>query len=322
MQGCPSLSDLRLDRCKRITDAAFDSNQSLFAPLVACLSLESISLQSCPQLTGSVVVTLNKMCRNLKFLNLSQVYYLHFKLCLTMMCNLVYIILFVLKCKRIESSAIRQIFEHHQIISLNLSFIDGVSDDAFLLLQNPATISVPLSSGPTSAESFSILPLSPSPLQKLYLDNSTITDNSMFRMQFLSQLNEIGLSWCSGITDQGIIALTKQCPKLQYIDLKSCQITDIAMNAIARNCTLLTRLDVSGCMSVTDSGFENLVHDMILIEPNRNARNTSDRGNSNRSAVMVKGLKTLGIVWCSQLTDTTLAALKKLATLGEYEYQS
>ena len=93
------LSELRLDRCKRITDAAFDSNQSLFEPLVGCLSLESISLQvfrvlffiyqmydiflmysvytyikqNCPQLTGSVVVTLNKNCQRLKYLNLSQV---------------------------------------------------------------------------------------------------------------------------------------------------------------------------------------------------------------------------------------------------------
>jgi hypothetical protein len=63
----------RLDRCHRITDAAFDSTQCIFEPLVGCLSLEAISLQGCPQLTGGVVRTLNKLCHKLKCLNLSQV---------------------------------------------------------------------------------------------------------------------------------------------------------------------------------------------------------------------------------------------------------
>ena len=45
LQGCNLLRDLRLDRCHRITDNAFDMCQSPFKPLVACASLESISLQ-------------------------------------------------------------------------------------------------------------------------------------------------------------------------------------------------------------------------------------------------------------------------------------
>jgi hypothetical protein len=73
LQGCPVLNELRLDRCHRVTDAAFDSNQSPFQPLIGCLSLEMVSLQGCPQLTGVVIATLNKLCRKLKFLNLSQV---------------------------------------------------------------------------------------------------------------------------------------------------------------------------------------------------------------------------------------------------------
>ena len=101
LQGCPLLSELtyvlllllfillyyyydintfilshriyRLDRCHRVTDAAFDATESPFNPLVACLSLEEISMQACPQITGSVVNALNKTCVRLKVLNLSQV---------------------------------------------------------------------------------------------------------------------------------------------------------------------------------------------------------------------------------------------------------
>lgn len=73
LQGCPVLQDLRLDRCHRVTDAAFDVNQSPFQPLIGLLSLRTISLQGCPQLTGSIVCTLHKSCVRLKYLNISQV---------------------------------------------------------------------------------------------------------------------------------------------------------------------------------------------------------------------------------------------------------
>ena len=72
LQGCPVLSEIKLDRCHRVTDAAFDMSQSPFEALVGCLSLEAISLQGCPQITGEVVTTLNKLCGRLKYLNLSQ----------------------------------------------------------------------------------------------------------------------------------------------------------------------------------------------------------------------------------------------------------
>jgi hypothetical protein len=73
LQGCPELADLKLDRCHRVTDTAFDMTESPFEALVGCLSLKSISLQGCPQITGEVVTTLNKLCGRLKYLNLSQV---------------------------------------------------------------------------------------------------------------------------------------------------------------------------------------------------------------------------------------------------------
>lgn len=74
LQGCPVLEDIRLDRCHRITDSAFDFSESPFELLLGCLSLEAISLQGCPQITGEIITTLNKNCRRLNYLNLSQVF--------------------------------------------------------------------------------------------------------------------------------------------------------------------------------------------------------------------------------------------------------
>jgi hypothetical protein len=46
LQGCPVLESIRLDRCHRITDSAFDVSESPFQFLVGCLSLQAISLQA------------------------------------------------------------------------------------------------------------------------------------------------------------------------------------------------------------------------------------------------------------------------------------
>lgn len=45
LQGCPMLENMRLDRCHRITDSAFDVSESPFHFLFGCLSLQAISLQ-------------------------------------------------------------------------------------------------------------------------------------------------------------------------------------------------------------------------------------------------------------------------------------
>lgn len=305
LQGCPLLNDLRLDRCLRITDAAFDSAESLFAPLIGCLSLEAISLQGCPQLTGSVVATLNKLCLRLQYLNLSQ-------------------------CKRIESSAIQRIFQHHQLISLNLSYIDGVSDDAFYCDPYSACTDQRLLSLPSDAP---IIPLqlASSPLQKLFLSRSTITDTGMFRMSFLGQLREIGLQWCAGITDEGVVALSSLCSKLQVIDLKSCSISDVSVRAVSKNCTDLRHLDLSWCMGISDAGFlclaehaianyllacdSNVVVELAEHESSNSPKQSAASSNYIKDKRSSRGLQSLHIVWCSQLTDATIVALLRVPSL-------
>lgn len=210
---CSSLEELRLERCHRVTDAAFDMQQSPFQVLAGCLSLKAISLKGCPQVSGQIVHTLNSVCRNLKYLNLSQ-------------------------CKQIESVAIQGIFDHHRLKFLNLSFIDdALSDVAFSRLPKNLTHASHIS-----------------PLLNLNLTNSKITDEALFRMASLASLLEIRLQFCSGLTDDGIVALSKHCRRLRYIDLKSCEITDVSVVAVANSCRELRVLDLSWCTNVSDSG--------------------------------------------------------------------
>ncbi|CAM9752091.1 unnamed protein product, partial [Hapterophycus canaliculatus] len=49
LQGCSALRQLYLNECRHVTDAGFHLQQSPFYVLLGAVSLETISLQGCPQ---------------------------------------------------------------------------------------------------------------------------------------------------------------------------------------------------------------------------------------------------------------------------------
>lgn len=194
--------------------------------------------------------TLNKNCRKLIHLNLQQ-------------------------CKNVRAPCLQQVFRHNALRTLNLAFIDNVSDDAFSLL--------PLSGGDC---------IHPS-LRALNLCRSKITDFGIFKIIVLQDLEEIHLPWCTGITDAGIVALVGNCRKLKIIDLKSCPITDVALQAIGQRCSNLLDLDLSWCFGVTDSG-------LLELLPTNGSQST---------------LTSLSLIWCSQIDDESVAILSRITSL-------
>ena len=181
-------------------------------------------------MTGEVGTTLNKACGRLKHLNLSQ-------------------------CKRVGSPEIQRIFEHNELVSLNLAFVDGVSDEAFFLF--PSSFCATSSSFSSSLSSSALGGRRRSPLQSLNLCQGKITDLTMFRLAFLAALLEIRLQFCLGITDCGVAAMAALCPRLRLVDLKCCHITDLSLVALARLRHLKT-LDLSWCSSLSDAGISQL----------------------------------------------------------------
>ena len=73
------------------------------------------------------------------------------------------------------------------------------------------------------------------------------------------EMQDMCLKGCVQVTDAGIEALAKNCTSLTAINLEWCQqVTDAGIEAFAKNCTSLTDIDLSGCRQVTDAGIEAL----------------------------------------------------------------
>lgn len=216
---------------------------------------------------------------------------------------------FIYQCKNVKSPKIQHIFEHNQLRNLNLGFIEDISDEAFMLLPSGLC---PLNDNNNSNSS-----LMCSPLQKLNLCKSKITDRSIFKMSCLIALLEIRLQWCSGITDKGVRSLVRSCPKLRLLDLKSCAaVTDDSLLSISEMCSELRELDLSWCPGFSEEGL------LQLVEQGggqaRTAGGAAVYSMEGEVAVVEAGaqcLERLSLEWCLQVTDRTLRGLHALASL-------
>jgi hypothetical protein len=102
--------------CHRISDAGFSVQNSPFVLLAGCLSLETLSVQSCPQITESLVDRLQKLCRSLQELNMSH-------------------------CKQVGCQVMTAaIGACEGLQSLNVSFLESMEDHAFLALPSKPTV--------------------------------------------------------------------------------------------------------------------------------------------------------------------------------------
>ena len=292
------------------------------------MSLKSISLQGCPQVTGQVVKTINSICGSLRYLNLSQ-------------------------CRHAQAAYLKEIFVHQRLCALNLSYIEGLGDEVFDFNMGGF------------AESSSNISTYSHQLQKIHLGKSSISDLSLIRMSTrFRDLVEVRFQWCSGVSDGGVVPLVQACPRLCVVDLKSSAITDVSLHAIASYCKDLKVLDVSWCSALTNEGFaafatDNSADDRVdvggrartissgddvlfdddddflsLLFANAGSRSIENMDSSSPlsslkkrsevgpslSSVAVSGvsssrLQKLMVVWCPLLTEEFLLLLQALPAL-------
>ena len=70
-------------------------------------------------------------------------------------------------------------------------------------------------------------------------------------------------SRCNNITDNGLMQVVTTC-RLQHLLTKACQgITDTGVCCLAQHLLSLVRLDLSGCMNVTNKSLETLQESLM-----------------------------------------------------------
>ncbi|OQS06770.1 hypothetical protein THRCLA_01208 [Thraustotheca clavata] len=240
LQGCAHLQQLRLDNCRHITDAAFQPDQSLFYPLLACLSLKVLSFAGCSQITQTLVLNLVKAYRSLTQLNFSR-------------------------CKRIDGNAIRTLLQGcFTLKTLNISFMD-ISDDAFYS-SNPSStrIVTELDVGQSKITDGALLSIAEHypDLEVLRLRFcSQVTDIGMVRIAMqCHRLRHLDLNNCGFISDQTVSALAQHCSNLRWLSLSWCvHITDDSIVSLAQSCLHLEELLIIWCTQLTDMSIQALV---------------------------------------------------------------
>jgi hypothetical protein len=169
---------------------------------------------------------------------------------------------------------------------------------------------------------------------------SAVGDKFLLCLDKFSNLNDLNLSCCKNVTDNGLSSLA-QLANLKKLDLSSCrQVTDIGV-AYLRNLTKIEELSLSGtsltdislahlgslaqlrvlCLSdtqITDSGLAHLQFLPNLTELRLvGCKQITNEG--MRYLARLPKLTKLNLAFCSQLTDAGMAFLCRLSGLEELD---
>ena len=82
-------------------------------------------------------------------------------------------------------------------------------------------------------------------------------------------LEELNVGHCLGITDKGMAYVAKESPGLRILSLAWCRkLSDVTVHALADNCKLLRRIDLSGCDAFSDAAvarLQALAFDVVVL---------------------------------------------------------
>ncbi|KAF9907917.1 hypothetical protein EC991_010430 [Linnemannia zychae] len=153
------------------------------------------------------------------------------------------------------------------ISHLNLSYCKNITDKSFihlcssgsrqleyLNLQRCTTIS------PEAFISLSMETFDPEPVPDMINGNPPQPVLIPGKEACFTKLKELYLSDCTFLTDDAIVALAPNMPRLESISLSfCCALTDIALEALSDSCMFLKKLDLSFCGSaVSDASLYQL----------------------------------------------------------------
>lgn len=85
-----------------------------------------------------------------------------------------------------------------------------------------------------------------------------LTALSLTHLRLCTHLQTVLLKKCAFVTDTAVSELVRHLP-LSKLDLHSCAITDVSLQAIGAYGASLRELDVCGCENVTKAGVQGVI---------------------------------------------------------------
>lgn len=85
-----------------------------------------------------------------------------------------------------------------------------------------------------------------------------LNPNTLKTIGKCSNLQDLNLSECHGVTDTVILTIVSGCTGLLYLNLSSTSITDNCLRDVGKYCVSLRKLNISNCQKFTDRGLHSL----------------------------------------------------------------
>ncbi|KAH9122708.1 hypothetical protein LEN26_010150 [Aphanomyces euteiches] len=264
-----------LKQLQTLEVAGLDLDETAMSWLtLGCVNLTKINLAHCSKVTDYCLLLLAR-CSNLRWLSLkgcSQVSTAGLRHFVgeNQSSSLAYLNL--KNCVLIDDAGINVIAQAClDLEQLNLRGVPHVTDNGMRALARRCTILRTLKLSGCRNPAFYGRP--------------NIGDDGLRALSMLCRrLAVLDLAGAPRVTSQGIAAIATTCHELLNVNLSDTAINDMAILALAANCTLLQVLQLSKCQGITDSAIEAIANSLF-------------------------NLRTLGLAYCKQLTDSALVAL-------------
>ncbi|NP_001333165.1 F-box/LRR-repeat protein 3 [Zea mays] len=325
LAAAAGLRELRLDKCLAVTD------MGLAKVAVGCPRLEKLSLKWCREISDIGIDLLAKKCPELRSLNISYLKVGNGSLRsisslerleeLAMVC-----------CSCIDDEGLELLSKGSDSLqSVDVSRCDHVTSHGLASLIDGRNFLQKLYAADCLHEIgqrfVSKLATLKETLTTLKLDGLEVSDSLLEAIgESCNKLVEIGLSKCSGVTDEGISSLVAQCSDLRTIDLTCCNLsTNNALDSIAGNCKMLECLRLESCSLINEKGLKRIA----TCCPNLKEIDLTDCGVDDAALehlAKCSELRVLKLGLCSSISDKGIAFISsncgKLVELDLYRCSS
>ncbi|KAL5701063.1 hypothetical protein ACHQM5_026442 [Ranunculus cassubicifolius] len=265
LSNAKCLRDLKLVKCLDVTDVG------LAAIAVGCVKLEKLNLKWCMEITDLGIELLSKKCTNLKSLDISYLKVTNRSLdSISALRKLES--LSMVACSNIDDEGLHFLKNANAALqSIDISRCDSVTSSGLTTVAKAHNTLEQIS----ASYCFSELPttflsnlMELKSLRMLKLDGARVSSLNLLAIgNNCTNLVEVGLGKCAGVTDEGIMELVSRHGNLSSLDLTCCSlITDAALTSIAKYCKKLTCIKLESCDLITKKGLDQLGSSCSLLE--------------------------------------------------------